>query len=705
MNTRATALCAAMLLLTTHCLAAQWEMVVTDRATVEIRHDQTPIVKADYLFWGADWKWAGAQMKVEEGARGFTGTVADLGLSIVGTVTTPAPNVMRVEYEVTAEEALRGIIGGGLEWGLLLDSPSFATPASEPELLPDNAGLSWGIGENETIEIAFDPALPNVYFERGQKNTARAMLVGADVAKGTTRVAMTITIPEGGTLARSLAERYGPVDVDAWTPDGMLWNQSPVDLSFLNEKPAGEHGFVKADGDRLVFEDGTRVRFWGGNIAAYAIFADKDEIAEQAKRIAQLGYNLMRIHHHDSTRWVSPTVIDKEQDDSRQFDADAMDRLDWWVKCLKDEGVYVWLDLHVGREFKVGDGIDVGFDEIERRNNEGKGFCYFNDRVEELMREFNEAYLNHENPYTGLAYKEDPVVMGLLITNENELTFHFGNLMLGDKGNPAHNALFNQAVSDFSDATGLPQDATGRTWEHGPSKIFLNNQEREFNARMLEHLGGLGVKVPVATTNTWGNMGLAGLPALTAGGIIDVHSYGGDEALAANPRTSANYISWIAAGQVHDKPVSITEWNVPYPSRDRFTSPLYVASIAALQGWDAPMIYNYSQRGFGQPDRQGQWSSFSDAGLTAITPAAAIAFRRGDISEARTEYCLDLDREQLYYEGLDPTKSAAIRTLAEQSKLTIGLPDVPELDWDEASQPNAGVAVITDPHGDFIPAG
>ena len=38
----------------------------------------------------------------------------------------------------------------------------------------------------------------------------------------------------------------------------------------------------------------------------------------------------------------------------------------------------------------------------------------------------------------------------------------------------------------------------------------------------------------------------------------------------------------------------ITEWNVEYPNTDRFTAPLYMASIAALQGWDAPMLFDYS---------------------------------------------------------------------------------------------------------------
>jgi hypothetical protein len=533
------------------------------------------------------------------------------------------------------------------------------------------------------------------------------MLVGTDLEAGTRRVQMKVTLPEGGRVARSMAERYGRPDTAAWFKDALAWDASPVDLSFLSaaDKPAGKRGFVKAVGDRLVYADGTPARFWGGNIAAYSIFTDKETIAAQARRIARLGYNLMRIHHHDSTKWVGRTVIDKKAADSQQFDDEVMDRLDWWIKCLRDEGVYVWLDLHVGRIFKEADDLGEGAAEILARGGEGKGYCYFNPRLTALMQAFNEKYLRHKNRYTGLAYKDDPAVMGLLITNENDLTHHFGNMMLGDKGNPVHNRIFMEQVKAFCAKTGLPPDEAWKTWLPGPAKIALNEFEHRWNVRMLEHLMTLGVRVPVATTNYWGNDGLHSLPALADSGIVDVHSYGDEEALGANPRTTANYVAWMAPGQLAGRPVAITEWNVPWPARDRCTAPLYVAAASALQGWDAPMIYNYSQAVFQKPTRPDTWSTYYDPAITGIMPAAAVLFRRGDVSPAKETVCLSLDRDATYGKGLDPGKSAAIRTLVEQHRLVLALPDVPELDWDGRVPPPAGARVVTDPAEDFIPAG
>ncbi len=709
---RIRALVVAAAVLTTLPAAANWEMAPTGDATIAITCEQAPVVRSNYCFWDTGWKYAGAAMKLDSGTADdtpFTGNVGNLGLTFRGTFASTAANELQVTWNIDASRDLEGIIGGGLEFNLVLDSPALADTASEPVLLPNNTGWRWQAATGKTITVEFDRPLANVYFEQGQKNKIRAMLLGPDVAKGTHTIAMTVTLPEGGRTAKTLAQRYGPADVDNWHSGAMRHDRSPVDLSFLNHKPAGKLGSVRTDGDRLVFGDGSEARFWGGNIAAYAIFAEPENIRAQAKRIAALGFNLMRIHHQDSMGWVGHTVIDKSRDDSQHLDDEVLDRLDHWIKCLRDEGVYVWLDLHVGRLFKPGDAIGEGYDEMARRGRDGgaeaKGFCYFNDRIEELMRDLNRKYLSHVNRYTGLAYKDDPAIMGLLITNENDLTCHFGNLMLPDKNNPVHNRRFDAAVRAFAAKHGLPYEQTWKTWEPGPSKLFLADWEYRWNRRMLDDLDELGVKVPVSTTQMWGGMNMCGLPPLTAGGIIDVHSYGKAEALSVNPRYDANYVTYIAAGAAYGKPVAITEWNVPYPAVDRFTAPLYVASISALQGWDAPMIYNYSQRTFGTPDRPGTWSSFPDPALTGMMPAAALLYRRGDVHPAEQTYCLKLSREKLYYEPSHPRNMAALRTLVEQSRVTIGLPDVKELDWDAEAKISRGVRVVTDVDRDFIPAG
>ncbi|MBI2297441.1 MAG: cellulase family glycosylhydrolase [Armatimonadetes bacterium] len=684
---------------------AEWELTVRPDATPELRWGQSPVLTLGWVTWGANWAWQGTDVQLgppANGVRPVEVRVPGLGYRLDGRLTSDGRQLI-YRFDIDVQKPQAGIMGTCLELHPKL------SPGHDPELLPDNGGWRWDTGHG-TVSLTFEPGCANAYFERGNKSVARLFLLAGDVPAGKRALTMTLSLPAGTVALASAAERYGDSDPAAWPADAMLPDRSPVDLSFLNDAPAGKHGFVQPRGDDLAFADGTPARFWGGNLAAYALFVGNAEIDAHARRIAQLGYNLMRIHHMDSTGWVSPTLIDKSQPDTRHLDARAFDRLDYWVKALRDNGVYVWLDLHVGRQLKPADadtelGRVNGFDELQKQHGEVKGFCYYNPPVQALMEEFATQYLSHVNTYTGTAYRDEPAVVGLLLTNENDLTQHFGNLMLGDKGNPVHNAVFMADVNAFCKTSGLPADRTWRTWEPGPAKIYLNDAEHRFNQHFLAALQGVGAKAPVATTNCWAGCGFFSLPALADGGWIDAHSYGDAGFLETNPHTDANFLAAIAGSAVAGKPLSITEWNVPYPAADRFLAPLYVASVGALQGWDAPMIYNYSQEGLANPSRPSTWSTFSDPAFSALMPAAALAYRQGHVHPARRTVCLRLDRQQTYFAGLNGDRSAAVRTLAETSRVVVGLPDVPELTWDQASPAPLGAVDETDPQRDFVPAG
>ena len=177
---------------------------------------------------------------------------------------------------------------------------------------------------------------------------------------------------------------------------------------------------------------------------------------------------------------------------------------------------------------------------------------------------------------------------------------------------------------------------------------------------MLDHLDGLGVRVPVATTQMWGGMNLCGLPPLTAGGIIDVHSYGEAEALSANPavRGQLRHLPGHRGGPRQ----AGRDHRMERPLSGR--RPLHGAVVRGrasrrLQGWDAPMIYNYSQRPFSEPDRQGTWSTFTDPALTGHDARRGDPLSPGARRPAKKTYCLMLDRQKLYYEPSHPKNMAA----------------------------------------------
>ena len=69
-----------------------------------------------------------------------------------------------------------------------------------------------------------------------------------------------------------------------------------------------------------------------------------DNIPRQARWIAHDGYNLVRIDQHESN-WVRPNVFGNDSKDTRHLDPRSLAALDYWIKCLEDEGIYIWLDL------------------------------------------------------------------------------------------------------------------------------------------------------------------------------------------------------------------------------------------------------------------------------------------------------------------------------------------------------------------------
>jgi len=68
-----------------------------------------------------------------------------------------------------------------------------------------------------------------------------------------------------------------------------------------------------------------------------------------------------------------------------------------------------------------------------------------------LMKEFMRNYLGHRNAYTGLTYAQDPAIMGILITNENDLVHHRGHMFLKKKKRPVHHRMWLADTARFAD--------------------------------------------------------------------------------------------------------------------------------------------------------------------------------------------------------------------------------------------------------------
>ena len=91
-------------------------------------------------------------------------------------------------------------------------------------------------------------------------------------------------------------EKTFQTDTSKWIPFQPS-NDSPagtaIDMSFLLDAPAGKRGKVKADGDKLIFEDGTPARFWGVKLGWDWPSLTPEKLSGLAGRLASSGCNLV----------------------------------------------------------------------------------------------------------------------------------------------------------------------------------------------------------------------------------------------------------------------------------------------------------------------------------------------------------------------------------------------------------------------------
>ena len=99
------------------------------------------------------------------------------------------------------------------------------------------------------------------------------------------------------------------------------------------------------------------------------------------------------------------------------------------------------------------------------------------------MKEFQHDYLNHTNRYTKLRYKDDPAVIAVLITNENDLTHHGCYIDAAGQEQPVPQRALDEGYQAFARQHGLPADRVFQTWLPGPSKLYLAEVEHDSTGR------------------------------------------------------------------------------------------------------------------------------------------------------------------------------------------------------------------------------
>ncbi len=208
-------------------------------------------------------------------------------------------------------------------------------------------------------------------------------------------------------------------DRSKWFEFYLPWNDSSktvTDMSAYLDAPAGKHGFLQVTPDgHFKFENKPgNERFVGVVNVAVANFPTKEQAKILAARMAKFGINLVRIHLMDVEGVYG--LFQNSSQNTLQISADRLDKMDYFIKCMKDKGIYFNFCIHAGRVYKTGDGIDSPV-----KNDQSKYITLFNQKFIDLQKDFAQKLIGHVNPYTKLTYADDPAMATVELTNENSL--------------------------------------------------------------------------------------------------------------------------------------------------------------------------------------------------------------------------------------------------------------------------------------------
>jgi hypothetical protein len=475
-------------------------------------------------------------------------------------------------------------------------------------------------------------------------------------------------------------------------PYTLPWDDMPIDLSFVykNEKPAGIHGFLKVEGDRFMFEDGTEGKFWGTNFNSAQSFPSHDQSEKVAKRLAKIGVNIVRFHQMDA-EWSTPNIFQLTKGENKtstmNFDPASLDRLDYLIHCLKQEGIYVYMDLLTYRRFKSGDGVEAA----GQLGDAAKPYSTYSRRLIELQKKFNYDLWTHINSYTGLAYKDDPVIVLVEVTNENDLFSQKVTL-------EPYRSELEDMYRKWADGKGIKvnKEKVDFTKTDKTIQEFFVDLTKKYYDEMIRHMRETGVKIPIAGTN-WSRGG-AHLSSQAIADFTDSHAYwyswGWKMMDGVFQRTFQNEIMTgsinnmlpaLAFNRVAGKPFFVSEWDNPWPNEWRAESSLLMAAVASLQGWGGFAIHTYrystdeNVNMIGKPItsnaiggvyyRGGVFDTFNDPAKFGLFYHAALIMRRGDVTHADKTIYVKLD---------DLSASPGINALqltTEQQRVEMVLPD------------------------------
>ena len=448
--------------------------------------------------------------------------------------------------------------------------------------------------------------------------------------------------------------------------------ETPISLAYLNDHVAGSKGPVKNVGGK--FYVGTeRLRIYGIVFYNGANIPNKADAIKIAKRLRKEGFNGVRMIGFDKELAKSGTyqVTHLDQgvlNDDHTLNAGAMDMFDHFVYQLQQQGIYVQIPMKVSRKYlESRDCIDYC-----------EGIDTYMPELIASQKKHAAALLNHVNPYTGRAYKNDPGVLAFEISNESSLSHRWSNGTLDEYmthsafypkyGAPlvAKWAAWAQAKYGTPEAAAAAWGTTAVPWSslriplkankattstklYSDFALFVGDIDAGYMRDMYNYIKNtIGTSTLVLGTQSH----YSPMYARDSSDISDYHSYFGANPVDTGIKNPTNgrpvfsvdnksllmyadpmntSLFGIHERKAVDKPNMISEYVHRYGNQYIAESEPIISAYAGFQDIDAIFMTNAHNMNLNtNPDYYSGWYNNSVSAVSRVS--AALAFRRGDMT-------------------------------------------------------------------------
>ena len=235
-----------------------------------------------------------------------------------------------------------------------------------------------------------------------------------------------------------------PVASDALDPHAML------DLRFLNEKFAGEHGFIglSKDGNSFVRSgDGQPIRFWATGESTSETY---EQLKHHAQFLAKRGVNIIRLHVQ-----IAPQ---KEGSPITDVDEPTLDNVFRTVAAMKAAGIYTIISPYWADHVTIRKSWNVLAD-----GGVASGQIYFEPALQNAYKAWMKVLYNRVNPYTNVRLADEPAVAIIQFQNENGLLWWEASEFKGKVMD-----LFRQQYAKFLIDKYGSLEKTRAAWNYNP---------------------------------------------------------------------------------------------------------------------------------------------------------------------------------------------------------------------------------------------